>query len=129
LLVVVTVGAASAAVSAAVSADRRHLVSLRAGDGGQWMTGSEVMALVRTGTHFFDATSTPELVQRKGGAPTSRWAYPPPSHAPEVEGYLAQIDMQRPQADLTAFTSFYTRFHSVRGRGRPRLFLLRLTDV
>ena len=72
-----------------------------------------MLALARNGINFFDLTSVPTLFDPPAKPRVAR-AYPVPSHQAEVNSYIAQIDMTRPQSDLTAFTSFHTRYHGVR---------------
>ena len=48
LLLLVLLGAAAALLAAAsASGERKHLVSLRAGDGGQWITEEQVRPCAR----------------------------------------------------------------------------------
>jgi leucyl aminopeptidase len=76
-----------------------------------WMTAAQVLGLIRTHTSFIDVTDTPNL--EKGDVPPRSLAFPAgPTHQEEVTRYIADVEIDRFRADLTTFSTFYTRYYS-----------------
>ena len=83
-----------------------------------WISPTQVLDLVKEGEQFADLTETPYLDVGARESPRTLAFPAAPTHQQEVAKFIAAVNISRVEAELTTFSTFFTRYYQVRGRER-----------